>query len=51
MIIYLVSRKGKIRGMYFTDHSSLNSRKLLRLVMQKVCNHIGLSPTTAAPQK
>lgn len=31
--------------MYFTDHSRY---KLLHLVMQKVCTHIGLSFTTAA---
>lgn len=37
--------------MYFTDHSRFNSPKLLHLIMQKVCIHIGLSFTTAASQK
>lgn len=50
MIIYRFP-EGRIRGMYFTDHSRVNSPKLLHLVMQKVCNHVGLSFTTAASQK
>lgn len=35
MVIYLLSQKGKVRGMYVTDPSSLNSHELLRSVTQK----------------